>query len=270
MTDVVQTPAEVVAPEPKARKRGNGALVKAEAAPVPAPVAEGDAFLAMIERAARDPSVDIDKMERLLDRRDRMEADARVRAFNAAMAAAKAEFETIVKRHLVNRGSGGSYKHEDLADISAAVDPALARHGLNTRYRTASNPNEPISCTCIITHAAGHFEETSLSAGADATGGKNTIQAIASTLSYLQRMTKKAALGLAAARDDDGNAASAKPVERITAQQAANLETLAKRANIEPQIIFEHFKVESFADLTPVQHQTALSKINKKLELEGA
>jgi hypothetical protein len=254
------------------RKNGEGrALAKAEAAPAPATVTQGDAFLAMIERAARDPSVDIDKMERLLDRRDRMEAEARVRAFNEAMAAAKAEFDPIVKRHLVNRGSGGTYKHEDLADISAAVDPALARHGLNTRYRTTSNPNEPITCTCIVTHGAGHFEETALSAGADATGGKNSIQAIASTLSYLQRMTKKAALGLAASRDDDGRAAGqAAPTERITEQQAKDLEALAAKAGIEPQIIREHFKVEAFTDLTPEQFAVAKGRVEKKLKLEGA
>lgn len=277
MTDMSSIPIDAIDPvpedKPRRRKTNGKALAVASEAPPPVPVSEGDAFLAMIERAARDPQVDIDKMERLLDRRERMDAQERVRAFNSAMAAAKAEFEPIVKRHLVDfvnkDGKRTTYKHEDLADISAAVDPVLARHGLNTRYRATSNPNEPITCTCIVTHEGGHFEETTLSAGADTTGGKNSIQGIASTLSYLQRMTKKAALGLAAARDDDGRlAGAATAAERITEQQVAELNSLLQKtpepaANV--QIIFQHFKIDNLSELTPDQYRKTVSQLSKKL-----
>ena len=58
-----------------------------------APVAvqpETSALISMIERAARDPSVDIDKMERLLQMHERVEAKQRESAFNTAMAAVQA------------------------------------------------------------------------------------------------------------------------------------------------------------------------------------
>jgi hypothetical protein len=76
-----------------------------------------------------------------------------------------------------------------------------------------------------------------------------------------------------ATEDDDGNSGggkTAKPVERITEQQAKELEALAKRANIDLQIIYEHFKVKALTDLMPAQAKTAANKINTKLKLEGA
>lgn len=271
MTETAQVPIDLIDPvkESKPRKRGNGkALTTVSEAPAPAPVSGGDAMLALFERMARDPTIDPARIQEFLRMKRDEEDRQALRAFNAAMAAAKAEFEPIVKRHLVNRGSGGTYKHEDLADISAAVDPALSRHGLNTRYRTTSNPNEPITCTFIITHEAGHSEETTLSAGADSSGGKNSIQAIASTLSYLQRMAKKAGLGLAAARDDDGRAAGeTKPIERITEQQAKDLEALAKRADVDLQIIYDRFNVKALHELTLADAKLATNRCNSKLKL---
>lgn len=66
-----------------------------------------------------------------------------------------------------------------------------------------------MTITCVISHRDSHGEENSLSAGADHSGEKNAIQAIGSTPTYLQRITLKVALGLAAAEDDDGKAAGA-------------------------------------------------------------
>ena len=53
--------------------------------------------------------------------------------------------------------------------------------------------------TCVLSHRDGHFEETTLTAGRDDSGKKNAIQQVGSTITYLQRYTLKAALGLAAA-----------------------------------------------------------------------
>jgi hypothetical protein len=80
------------------------------------------------------------------------------------------------------------------------VTPILGKYGLSYRYRVSSNVNEPIVVTCVVSHKDGHFEETTLLAGRDDSGNKNSIQQVGSTLTYLQRMTLKAALGLAAAR----------------------------------------------------------------------
>jgi hypothetical protein len=126
-----------------------------------------------------------------------------------------------------------------------------------------------VSVTCVVTHEGGHFEETTLHAGADNSGGKNSIQSIGSTITYLQRYTLKPALGLAAARDDDGQAAGdTKPAERISEKQVSDLNALLQKTD-EPasnvQIIFEHFKIDNLSELTPDQYRKTVSQLSKKL-----
>ena len=200
---------------------------------VAAPASESATVLSMLQTIMTDPTVSIERVNQAFEFYQRVDAAQAKKAFDAAMAAAKAEFEPIIKKRAVSFGKGDNkteYKHEDLADISAAVDPILAAHGLNTRFRASSKINEPITVTCIVTHQQGYSEETTLSAGADGSGGKNSIQQLGSTLTYLQRYTKRLALGLAPARDDDGAKADAASEAFITEAQAneirADLDTL--------------------------------------------
>ena len=66
-------------------------------ASLPSPVIGGGefAFLAMIERAARDPSIDVDKLDRLLQMRERENARVAEQAFNAALADAQTEMNPV-------------------------------------------------------------------------------------------------------------------------------------------------------------------------------
>lgn len=204
---------------------------------------ETAAILGMIERVARDPSVNMDKMMQLMSWRKETLADQRRAQFDEAMSAAKAEIPVINKNREVDFTSQKGrthYKYEDLAEIARVVSPILAKHGLSYRYRVTSNLNEPVTVTCIVSHRAGHYEEVTLLGGRDESGNKNSIQAVASTLTYLQRMTLKAALGLAASDDDDGKASTQKvdeappPPGAISEQQADNLRELleAKGASL--------------------------------------
>jgi hypothetical protein len=79
-----------------------------------------------------------------------------------------------------------------------------------------------------LSHRDGHYEETTLTTGRDDGAGRNAIQQVGSTITYLQRYTLKAALGLAAAADDDGRTSEQKaepeaytpPPGSITQEQA--------------------------------------------------
>jgi hypothetical protein len=136
----------------------------------------------------------IEVIERLLAMQERWEATQARKAFNTAIAAFKSNPPAILKTVEVGYdGRGGSrtsYKHEDLAELLAVVDPALAAHGLWVRFKIDST--DKVTVICIIGHVDGYSEEASkLSAAPDTSGSKNSIQAIGSTVSYLQRYTLK-------------------------------------------------------------------------------
>ena len=247
-------------------------VAKRTEAEAPAPQDGPATVLSMLQAIIADPSVSIERVNQAFDFYQRMEAAQAKKAFDAAMADAKAEFEPIIKRHLVSYGEGKNkttYKHEDLADISEAVDPILAKHGLNGRWRATSKPQEPISVTFIVTHKRGYSEEATLTAGADNSGAKNGIQAIGSTLSYLQRYTKRLGLGLAAARDDDGQAADGN-AEFITEQQADGIREELDELKADVPKFCEALSVEGIAKIPTTKLEAAKVIIGMKRKAHQA
>lgn len=175
--------------------------------------------LDLLQRAVQS-NTNVDVMEKLLGLQERWERNEARRAFDAAIAKAKSEIPVIRKGNQVDfttsRGRT-NYSYEDLATIAQTIDPILGKYGLSYRWRPNSD-SKSVTVTCILSHAAGHFEENTLYAPHDATGNKNAIQAVGSAVTYLQRYTLKAALGLAAAADDDARAVSEKRNDPPTSQ----------------------------------------------------
>lgn len=239
--------------------------IDAPSSRLPAPQSETAAVLSMIERVARDPSVDLGKMVQLMEWRKEMIADQRRAAFDEAMAAAKAEIPVISKNREVDFTSQKGrthYKYEDLAEIARVVSPILAKQGLSYRYRVTSNVSEPVTVTCIVSHRAGHFEEVTLVGGRDESGNKNSIQAVASTLTYLQRMTLKAALGLAASDDDDGR--SSDQGDTISQAQIEELIALADEVGADKAKFCKYFKVDGFAAIPTSRFSAAVDALKAK------
>jgi hypothetical protein len=160
---------------------------------------------------AINQGADLDKLERLMALQERWEKASAERAYNEAMSAFKAEAVEIIKRKEVDfaNKSGGrtNYKHAELSDVIEAVGPALSRHGLSWSWKPTQDKGW-ITVTCTLKHRLGHSESVSLSAPPDETGGKNSIQAIVSTTSYLERHTLKAICGVAEKGEDNDGGAS--------------------------------------------------------------
>jgi hypothetical protein len=218
----------------------------------------------MLNRAV-EQGANIEILEKLMSLQERWEAGQARKAFDEAMAAAKADIPVIAKNRTVDFTSAKGrthYKHEDLAEIARTVTPILARHGLSYRFRTSSAPNEPVMVTCIVSHRGGYAEENTLAAGRDDSGNKNSIQAVGSTITYLQRMTLKAALGLAASDDDDGT--SAEPDDVVSQEQLESLIELADEVGADKAAFCKYLKVPSLAAIPSKDYGRAAAALNKK------
>lgn len=153
-------------------------------------------------------TITADQMEKMLDVQIKWEKNEAEKAYHAAMAKFHENAPAIIKNK-----DGHNCKYAGLSDIVAAVAPKLSAHGLSHSWVTET-VDVGIKVTCKITHILGHSEESRMTAGPDTSGSKNAIQAIGSSISYLQRYTLKAALGLAEGdQDDDGIAAGKAPTE---------------------------------------------------------
>ncbi len=231
------------------------------------PISESRAVLATIERLALDPTVSVEKMDQILQMQERI-LDRRARmAFAEAIADAKAEMPAILKNKHVGfeakdkTKADTSYWHEDFAEIAKTVDPILGKYGLSYRFRTIGEPGKPVTVTCIVAHREGHQEETTLTAPHDASGNKNAIQAIGSAVTYLQRYTLKAALGLAATRDDDAQSVGANAMAND--MQVAALTAIATKADRAMSAVLEWAKVDSVDKLTASKCEEAIEILKR-------
>jgi len=163
---------------------------------------------------AMSQGADLDRLQQLMDLQERWEANQARKAFVAAMAAFKSEPIQILKTKQVNIPGGAKFAHATLANVCDGVIANLSKHGLSHKWDLEQNEQGLITVTCVITHESGHSEKVRLSAGADDSGKKNSIQQVASTITYLERYTLMAACGLSAKdMDDDGRGAGKPPVQ---------------------------------------------------------
>lgn len=179
---------------------------------------EESVLLNVIERLAADPTIDLDRVERLLTIRERMQARDAERQFTEAMAVFKTQPIRIVKDKTVafpTQGGGETrYKHATLGAVCESIIPGLAAVGISHRWDLARE-NARIVVTCVLTHRAGHSTRTSWDGPPDDSGKKNTIQQSSSAISYLERYTLLAATGFGTSdQDDDGRGAAAEEREK--------------------------------------------------------
>lgn len=163
-------------------------------------------------RYALDSGADLDRLERLMDMQIKWEANEARKAFADDMVEFKKHAPVIYKdKHVEFRTDKGvtAYDHATIGNVVEKLIGVLADHGFSHKWTPARSEGGMVSITCVITHRLGHSEETTLEAGLDQSGGKNNIQAMISTKSYLERHSLLAAVGLATkdTPDDDGKSA---------------------------------------------------------------
>lgn len=185
--------------------------------------------LTMVQMAVAQGS-SIEVVERLMGLAERWQANQAKQYYDAAIAKFKANPPRIVKNKEVSFGNT-SYSHATLDEVTAKVTAALSAVGISHKWEVAQD-GPKISVSCVLTHAHGHSEKTTLSAAADTSGSKNPIQAIGSAVTYLQRYTLLAATGLAVAGSDDDGAGTEEPSGMLEADLLEWLDGIRQAPNL--------------------------------------
>ena len=227
------------------------------------------ALISVIERAATNPEVDIDKMERLLDMQERM-LDRQAKAdFNVAYNLVSAELPTIGKRGELKVKS----KKEGVApfitpyalfeDINETIKPILARHNMSLRFKTETKEST-VRVTAVLSHISGHSEETSFTVPADVGGSKNHVQAMGSSISYAKRYTLVAILNITTFKEDDDGFKAGFKADQISEMQAKTI--IKALGNDEKRIdaLCKHYSIESVSELPTHSYTDALTKAKRK------
>jgi len=217
---------------------------------------ENTAMVSMFERMASDPNVDVDKLERLMQMRERAVERQAKADFDAAMADMQPELPTIGERG----NAAGRYTYALWEDINAAIKPVLMRHGFALTFRTDFTGG--ISITGVLSHRAGHREETSITLPADPSGNKNAVQAVASSVSYGKRYTAGALLNLTSHGEDDDAYRAA--VETVSDAQEIQINDMLEATGSDKAKFLKWLKVEKVSDIPAKSFDSVMTTLKAK------
>lgn len=207
-----------------------------DAATALAPVSENlptepTTILNIIERASRDPSVDIDKMERLFRMKLEMDARAAKAAYLTALSEMQPKLPVITKHGVISKNEKDERgqktgrqeamtKYARWEDVVEGITPVLAAHGFSLSFRVAQPTPDRVAISGVLGHRDGHTEETTLALPIDSSGAKNNVQGWGSSVSYGKRYTAFALLNISARGEDDDAASADDGVEGLAAADA--------------------------------------------------
>lgn len=211
-------------------------------------------ILSVIDRAARDPNVDVEKMERLLALAEKIHEREAKAAYDQAMNDAQTEMRPISRdcHNPQTRSRYASYEQ-----IDTAIRPIYTKHGFAMSFGSKSSPiSNRVIVTCRVSHRQGHTEHVELEMPADGKGAKggdvmSLTHATGSALSYGKRYICNLVWNLSFGEaDDDGNAAGG---PRTSRNADPNPEpSPAPKARQNPKIATEKTRTWFIEQITPV------------------
>lgn len=223
------------------------------------PIRNSDApMVAMIERIAMDPSIPIDRLEKMMAMKERMEDRAREdqefqarKAYFAAMSVCQAELPVVVKK---SRNNHTNSNYADLAAIEDQAMPIIHKHGFGVSFQPDGyNEKGELRIQWEISHAEGYVKNGVGEIPVDAAGAQGKVnktgtQAFGSTATYGRRYLLCMLFNISTGDDRDGNA----PKENsspISEEQIKQMRDLIEQTGADIEICCENWGVEALIDL---------------------
>lgn len=229
---------------------------------------------ALIERASRDTSIDIERMKELILLRNQERDEARRQAFYQDLSAAQSEMRTIGvdKDNSQTRSKYASYD-----TIYRKLKPIYTKHHFALTFNTEeSGKDGTVKIICEVTHNAGHIKEYSIEMPSDGKGAKGgdvmtkthaTGAAITYGKRYLLNMIFNVSTG--DEDDDDGNL-TGQDLSPINAEQAKELTALIE-ASVGTKRFLEVMNLEKIGNLPARDFEKVKKSLeNKKKEASAA
>lgn len=165
-------------------------------------------LLSIIDRASRDPTVDVDRLERLIGIYERQQASNARTEYNMAMSLAQEEMKGI--RANSNNPQTRS-KYASYGALDKAIRPIYTKHGFALSFDTGEAPKpDDVRVLCMVSHRGGHMQQHHIDMPADGKGAKggdvmSRTHATGAAVTYGTRYLAGMVFNLAILKDNDGN-----------------------------------------------------------------
>lgn len=229
-------------------------------------------MVSMLERIIMDPSIPIDRLERAIAMKERMEDRAREdqarqaeQDYFTAMSRCQAELPVVTK---TQKNTHTKSTYADLAAIETQAMPIIHRHGFGVSFQPDGYGDKgALRIRWEISHEAGHsrngIAEIPLdAAGSQGTVNKTGIQAFGSTATYGRRYLLCMLFNISTGDDNDGNAVKSDDAP-ISEEQLTEIVELIEAVEADSAKFARFMKVDRIADLPSSQFQRAVNELKK-------
>lgn len=231
-----------------------------------ATVSENAAMVSMFERMASDPNVDVDKLERLMQMRERAVEREAASEFNNAMSDVQARMRTIGAD--ANNPQTRS-KYASYGKLDSVLRPIYTNGGFSLSFDTGKDaPEGCVRVLCYVSHKAGHSRTYHVDMPADGKGAKGgdvmtKTHAVGAGMSYGMRYLLKMIFNVAVGEEDvDGNDVS--PVETITEEQEIQINDMLEATGSDKAKFLKWLKVDSVSAIPAKSFDSVMVTLKQK------
>lgn len=231
-------------------------------------------MVAMIERIAMDPNIPIDRLEKMLAMKERMEDRAREdaerqakKAFFAAMSKCQKELPVVIKR---SRNSHTNSNYADLAAIEEQAMPIIHDHGFAVSFQPDGyNDKGELRILWEVSHAEGHSRNGVGEIPVDGAGSQGKVnktgtQAFGSTATYGRRYLLCMIFNISTGDDRDGNKPPQREPEKISQAQVGVILRLLEDTDSDTEQFCRMGKIEAIPDILASDFDDAIRLLNAK------
>jgi len=219
--------------------------------------------LEIFSALARDKSIEVSRIRELMEMQERAEKRQAEKEFIAAMNRLQPKLPRIGKDGSIDLGKGKPLKFARYETIDAAIRPLLTQEGFSISFGTATH-DKGITITATLSHSAGHSRTESMPLPFDTGPGRNSIQAVGSTISYGRRYLVCAMLNLVTVGEDTDGVG----IEFLDEQQVNNIIDMFAAAEMGPDsqskfLTFMH--AERVGEIHKRDYEKAVTALNAKI-----
>lgn len=231
-------------------------------------ISNSAAMVRVIERAAADPNIDVEKLERMLAMQERILDRQASQAFSEAMKACQEEMPKVLRN---KKNDQTKSKYADLEKVNETIVPIYTKHGFSISFGTDNSPLEGhYRITAEVRHNEGHAKNYFADVPADKTGlkgndNKTATHAFGSTMSYGRRYLTMLIFNIATTDDTDGNGLGKDYVHGfVTDEQKQELVDLMRETGSDTKKFLAYMRVDNLDVLPASQFAAAKAALEKK------
>lgn len=222
-----------------------------------------DRIIGTIERVARDPSVNVENMERIFALQERLLAIHRKQEFDEALARIQDQIPPVKKDGVIPLKNGEKIKFAKFESIQKIVKPMLRAEGFTTTYTEEIPADNPAVKRVVITLSRGGHSHSCAAfvPVSDPGPARSAAQSMTSATSQGRRRAYVNILDITMEGEDDDGAGGLEP---ITEQQVLDLETALTDSKSNRVKFLRWMGVESLSEILTRDYDRAMRALENK------